>query len=204
MSEAGKGVTREDVIKLRDLLERDALVRGDIPLSSGIQSSYYFDAKRVTLEPEGERLLGNILEAIIRGYGAEAVGGLMIGATPIADAISMPRFIVRDDRKGHGTGERIAAAQSIRGANSDLRRGLRVAIVDDVVTTGRSIQKAIEAVKANGCEVAVVVALIERPEGETERELGSKYNYIPLFASDEKGKLSLTAQAEELTKSLVV
>ncbi len=202
MSEAGKGVTREDLLELKGLLEQNALIRRDLELSSGIPSRYYFDAKRVTLETAGKILLPRVLEGIVRGYGAEAVGGLQIGAVPIADHILMPSFIVRDEKKGHGTKEKIAAAYSIRGAHSDLREGLRVAIVDDVVTTGKSILEAIRSVEASGAEVVVVLVLIRRPEGDADKKLG-RYNYISLFESDNKGNLSLTAEAERLISSPV-
>ncbi len=127
-----------------------------------------------------------------------------IGAVPIACALPFPSFIVRDEKKGHGTRERIAAAYSIRGAEGELRSGLRVAIVDDVVTTGDSIVRAIKAVQACDCEVVAVVALVTRPERGAAVELRSRYNYISLFESDEEGNLSLTAEAEALTRSPVV
>ncbi len=204
MIEAGKGVTREDLLELKELLEHYALLRGDFVLSSGTRSKYYFDGKGVTLEPDVKRLIALVLDPIVRESRAEAVGGLEIGAVPIACALPFPSFIVRDEKKGHGTRERIAAAYSIRGAEGELRSGLRVAIVDDVVTTGDSIVRAIEAVQACDCEVVAVVALVTRPERGAAVELRSRYNYISLFESDEEGNLSLTAEAEALTRSPVV
>ena len=122
MSEQGEGVTVEAVTRLRVLLERHACLRGDFVLSSGLKSKYYFDSKPVTLSPDGRALIGRIFEPIVREAGAEAVGGLVIGAVPISDAIELPSFIVREEKKGHGTKERIAASYSIRGAHGDLRR----------------------------------------------------------------------------------
>src|SRR3990172_8698758 len=162
MSEARRGVTREDVAELQSLLERHARLKGDFVLSSGLKSKFYFDSKPVTLSPDGRALVGRVIEPILQELGAQAVGGLELGAVPISDAIALPSFIVRDEKKGHGTKERIAAAYSIRGVQGDLRSGCRVAIVDDVVTTGDSIQRAINAVEASSCEIVAVVALVTR------------------------------------------
>lgn len=203
MSEAGKGVTREDVAEFKLLLERHARLFGEFDLSSGLKSKYYFDGKGVTLSPDGRTLIGRLLEPIVHDVGAEAIGGLEVGAVPIADALSLPSFIVRDKKKGHGTKEKIAASYSIRGAESELRSGLRVAIVDDVVTTGDSIVRAIEAVRACDCDVVVVVALVTRPERDAAAKLRSICNYISLFECDTEGTLSLTSEAEKLISSPV-
>ncbi len=203
MSEAGKGVTREDLVELKGLLKQHALLRDDFELSSGTKSKYYFDGKGVTLEPAVKRLIALVLDPIVRESRAEAVGGLEIGAVPIACALPFPSFIVRDKKKGHGTREKIAAAYSIRGAESELRPGLRVAIVDDVVTSGASIVRAIEAVRACDCEVAVVVALVTRPEQDAAVKMRSMCNYISLFECDTEGTLSLTTEAEKLISSPV-
>ena len=203
MSEQDVGATVEAVTRLRVLLEQHACLRGDFILSSGLKSKYYFDSKPVTLSPDGRALIGRILEPIVRDAGADAVGGLVIGAVPISDAIELPSFIVRDEKKGHGTKERIAASYSIRGSHSDLRPGLRVVIVDDVVTTGRSIKRAINAVKASGCQVVAVVVLVTRPEANAAEDLGKNYRYISLFECDTEGKLSLTTEAEKLISSPV-
>ena len=203
MSEARRGVTREDVAELQSLLERHARLKGDFVLSSGLQSKFYFDSKPVTLSPDGRALVGRVIEPILQEMGAEAVGGLEIGAVPISDAITLPSFIVRDEKKGHGTKEKIAASYSIRDRERGIRAGTRVAIVDDVVTTGASIQQAIDAVKASGCVVVAVVALVTRPEANAAQVLGAKYDYISLFDCDIEGNLTLSARVQEIIGTAV-
>ena len=212
MRELGPGVTSEDVAELQSLLERHARLKDDFVLSSGLHSKFYFDSKPVTLSPDGNALVGRILERVVSAVGAEAVGGLQIGAIPIADAISresfetgshIPAFVVRDEKKGHGTKEKIAASYSIRDRERGIRAGTRIAIVDDVVTTGDSIQGAIDAVKASGCVVVAVVALVTRPEANAAQVLGARYDYISLFDCDIEGNLTLSARVQEIIGTAV-
>ena len=221
MSEGRQGTTRDDVEALRCLLERHARLVGDFELSSGVKSRFYFDGKRVTLSPRGSALVGRILEPIVAATGAGAVGGLAIGADPIALAVAVesdrtgtniPAFIVRPEKKGHGTRDAITSSFPVRESHADsethhiqlIRPGLRVVVVDDVVTTGASIQKAIDVLKEAGCEVEAVVTLVTRPEGgETAQALRRDYRYISLYECDEEGNLATTSEAEALFRSAV-
>jgi len=194
----GLGVRTEDVAALQTLLESHALLRREqeFKLSSGRQSKYYFNAKPVTLSAEGLELVGRTMGPFALRVGADAVGGLEIGAIPIALAIAawsrqaateIPAFIVRDAQKRHGTEELIAESY-LWGEP----RNSRVVIVDDVVTTGKSVQQAIDAVVGNGCEVLSVVTLVTRPEeggvGEMRRRFSE--NYISIFECDMEGNLN--------------
>lgn len=133
-------------------------------LTSGKTSPYYFDCKRTTLEPEGAFLIGEILCDMVWNVPLAGVGGLTLGADPMASALMhsawrrgrrIPQFIVRKEPKKHGT------AQWIEG---NVQPGDRVLIVDDVVTTGGSVIKSIERAKEAGLIVQEVILLVDREE----------------------------------------
>ena len=159
--------TRDRLFSL--LAERSAR-RGQFTLASGRESTLYIDARLTTMSPEGLSLIGPIaLEALHRAsWMVDAVGGLTLGADPISYAISyasagssMPlrAFTVRKEAKAHGTGKLI---------EGPFRAGDRVAVIEDVITTGGSALKAIEAVQAGGGLVVGVLALVDREEGGRE------------------------------------
>ncbi len=151
--------------RLIELMRRDALQVGEFTLASGRTSKFYVDARKVTLSSEGiELIVDAIVDDIIDDYEAvSAIGGPTIGADPIVGAViqatNLDGFIVRKATKDHGTGNLI---------EGPLKPGSTVAIVDDVVTTGRSILRAVDAVEAIGCKVAVVIAVLDRLEGAVE------------------------------------
>ena len=192
-------VTRQDIYELRDSMRRFCFQYGDFTLASGLRSKYYYNGKRAVLRPSVARLIGRIVLQLVEEAGAEAVGGLEIGSIPIADSVGaasleagrgIPGFIVRKEAKQHGTREQVAEAAPDHGEHL-LTPGRKVAIVDDVITTGGSIEKAIEVVEALGCQVVLVVALVERHErgshGGPLRDQG--YNFRRLFYTDEEGHL---------------
>lgn len=140
-------------------------------LASGRTSNYYFNCKPTTLDPEGMNLIGEILFAMLADSSATASGGLTLGADPLANALSVisfqkgrpiKSFIVRKDVKDHGTKSAI---------EGDVQAGERVAVLDDVITTGGSTITAIERIQAAGLVVDRVIALIDREEGGKENIL---------------------------------
>lgn len=152
--------------ELLALLAEKSFKLGQFKLSSGGTSDYYVDCRTTTLDARGARLVGEVVldEIRSRGWHAEAIGGLTLGADPIAVAaavVSSERgtplnaFLVRKAEKQHGTGQRIEGFR---------RAGARVVIVDDVCTTGASTIQAIEAARAFGFEIAGVLCLLEREE----------------------------------------
>ena len=170
--------------RLLDLLARRSARRGQFTLASGKQSTLYIDARLTTMSPEGLTLIGPLALDAIRGAGwdVQSVGGLTLGADPISYAISyasaltadgtagapppLRAFTVRKEAKGHGTGKLVEGT---------FEPGDRVAVIEDVITTGGSALKAIAALRAAGGTVAGVLALVDREEGgrETiEREAG--------------------------------
>jgi orotate phosphoribosyltransferase len=166
--------TRDQDTRARDrllalLAERSAR-RGQFTLASGRYSTLYIDARLTTMSPEGLALIGPLGLAAVRdaGWDVDAVGGLTLGADPIAYAISyasaeagtpLRAFTVRKEAKAHGTGRLI---------EGPFRGGDRVAVVEDVITTGGSALRAAEAVRAAGGTVAGVLALVDREEGGRE------------------------------------
>jgi len=148
--------------ELLRLLATKSFRLGDFKLSSGGTSDYYIDCRTTTLDARGAPLTGQVfLEEIrARGWDAEAIGGLTMGADPIVVAVavtsgSLNGFLVRKAEKHHGTGQRIEGFRET---------GARVVIVDDVCTTGASTVQAIEVAREFGFEVVGAMCLVEREE----------------------------------------
>lgn len=170
-------------------LERGALKYGEFTLSSGKKSPYYFDGRLLSLDPEGAYLIGKALIPLLKETGIQAIGGPTLGADPIVAAVALasyledypiPGFIVRQDTKAYGT------KQNVEGP---LASGTRVAIVDDVCTTGASLFRAIEAAEAHGCTVARVIAILDRVQGGSE-ELGRRgYDFVTLLKASPDGQV---------------
>lgn len=163
-------MSSQDKQALITLLAKRSARRGSFTLSSGKQSSLYIDARLTTMSPEGLSLIGPLGLRALHGarWSVSAVGGLTLGADPIAYAISyasaqtpepIRAFTVRKEAKAHGTGKLI---------EGPFEQGDRVAIVEDVITTGGSAARAAEAVRAAGGEVVGVLALVDRQEGGRE------------------------------------
>lgn len=167
---------------VRERAFRDGL---DITLASGKRSTFYINGKTITLEPEGLYLFARLLLIELRKLPeVTAVGGLTMGADPIASAICalsfaegrpMPAFLVRKEAKGHGTGSRI---------EGDLKKGQKVAIIEDTITTGGSARRAIEAVREVGAIPVVVYALADR-EDEDGAGFRREFDVRPLFSLKE-------------------
>lgn len=173
--------------QLRELLLERSVRRGDFVLASGRRSSYYIDARLTTLSGAGQVLIGDAgLEALAEaGWRPDAVGGLTLGADPVACAIAhaawaqglaIEAFSVRREAKAHGTAKQI---------EGPLQAGMTVVIVEDVVTTGESAARAARAVEAIGCRVLGVVALVDREEGGARRLQEDGYTLRSLFTASE-------------------
>ena len=170
-------------------LERGAIRYGDFTLSSGKKSSYYFDGRLLSLDPEGAHLIGNALLPLLVDAGVEAVGGPTLGADPIVAAAAMaswqqgaplPAFIVRKEAKGYGMGQMI---------EGPLPERSTVAIVDDACTTGGSLFHAIDAAEEAGCTVGLVLALLDRNEGGSDAIRERGYRFETLLTAGEDGRI---------------
>jgi len=153
--------------RLRDLLRERSVTRGDFTLASGRRSNFYIDARRTTMSGEGLAVIGALaLERLAaRGWAPQLVGGLTLGADPVAYAIaaaarglgrSLDAFTVRKQAKTHGAAKRIEGC---------FAAGSTVVVVEDVITTGQSAREAIAAVEAEGGRVLGVLAVVDREEG---------------------------------------
>ena len=172
---------------VRLLAERSAR-RGNFTLASGRQSTLYIDARLTTMSPEGQRLIGRVGLQTIRdaGWAADAVGGLTLGADPIAYAIchasassppSLRAFTVRKEAKTHGTGKQV---------EGPVAAGDRVVVVEDVITTGQSATRAVDALRQFGAIPVAILALVDRQEGGREQleQLG-----LPVHALTTAGEI---------------
>ena len=184
---------------LRDVLARQSIRRGQFTLASGATSKYYCDTKATTLSPEGARLVGEVLFELVKDEGVEAVGGLAIGATFIATAVALVSaqrgqpiygFVVREGKKDHGMQKSVEESFHPDGKPL-LSPGRRVAVVEDVVTQGGSVLKAIDAVQERGCEIVKVIALVDRNAGGDKKILERGLAYTYLFRTDTDGNLLL-------------
>lgn len=158
--------------RLLTLLRRLSYEERDVILASGKRSNFYIDCRQTVLTAEGHFLTGWLMNALLRRDApeVEAVGGPTLGADPISSATSLmshlagrplPAFYIRKEPKGHGTGQWVEGTKS-------LRPGMKVAILEDVVTTGGSTLKAVEKATEAGLSVIRAVALVDRLEGGRE------------------------------------
>jgi orotate phosphoribosyltransferase len=175
--------------KLLTTLAHKSFRLGEFKLSSGGTSDYYIDCRTTTLDAKGSRLTGEVfLEEIRnRGWNAQAIGGLTMGADPIVVAVSVVSgelngFLVRKAEKQHGTGQRIEGFRE---------KGARVVIVDDVCTTGASTVQAIEAAREFGFEIVGVMCLVEREEAKGRpgvEKAAAPAQFVSIFTANDVRK----------------
>lgn len=170
---------------LLELLRERSLRRGDFVLASGAHSHYYIDARPTTMSSAGQHLIGRLglAELDRRGWTASAVGGLTLGADPVAYAIAhasalagrrIDAFTVRKQAKAHGTGRRV---------EGNLGKSDAAVVVEDVMTSGKSALEAIEAVQAEGARVLGVLTVVDREAGGAERLTAEGIAVAALFTA---------------------
>lgn len=175
--------------ELIQFIRKQSYREGDFTLVSGKRSDFYIDLKATTLHPKGADLIGRLAAAIIRekGLGVKAVGGLTLGADPIATAVSLacyregmelPAFIVRKEPKTHGTSQYVEGTEN-------LLSGAEVMVLEDVVTTGGSGMKAVDRLRAQGYRPTVVLTVVDRGEGGKEAFEKAGLPLISLATIDE-------------------
>jgi len=170
--------------RLLAILKTLSYEEGDFILASGKRSSYYIDAKETTLNPEGMFLVGKLMYAMTREIpGIEAVGGVSIGGDPLVCSVvlesynkkdTLAGFFIRKEPKGHGTNRWVEGGKN-------LKAGMNVVILEDVVTTGGSSLKAIEATEKEGYKVKGVVAILDRLEGGKDTIESRGYLFKSIF-----------------------
>ena len=168
--------------RLREILLKKSVVSDrEFTLASGKTSNFYCDARITTLDPEGATLCGRIFLQMLGDFSVDTVGGYSIGADPIVTAIAvlsylqnrpLPAFIIRKEEKTHG------ARKMIEG---NFHTGDRVALFDDVITSGGSIIKGVRQVEAQGGKVEVIMAVLDREEGGRETIESQGYRFMSIF-----------------------
>ena len=158
--------------RLAEIIRKRSFGRGEITLASGRKSDFYFNLKPTMLDPEGAALLAELTYEALKDDNLDFVGGLEMGAVPLAGAIAqlswlkghpIAAFFVRKKPKEHG------ARLAVEGlAKGESLQGKRIVIVEDVTTTGGSALKAVEAVREAGGEIVLVFTMVDRDEGATE------------------------------------
>jgi orotate phosphoribosyltransferase len=184
--------------ELLRLLATKSFRLGEFKLASGRTSDYYIDCRTTTLDARGAQLTGEVfLEEIrARGWNAQAIGGLTMGADPIVVAVAvtsgtMHGFLVRKAEKQHGMGQRIEGFQ---------QRGAPVVIVDDVCTTGSSTIQAIEAAREFGFEIVGVMCLVEREEAGGRPDVekaAAPASFVTVFTANDVKKEHLAVGARQ-------
>lgn len=163
---------RED---LRQQIIDKAVVHGRVTLSSGREADYYVDLRRVTLDAEAAPLIGRVMRDLTSDWAYDAVGGLTLGADPVATAMlhasaaagaPVDAFVVRKEGKAHGLQRRIEGPDVA---------GRRVLAIEDTSTTGSSVLTAVEALREAGAEVVGVAVIVDRGAGDKVREAGLEY-----------------------------
>jgi orotate phosphoribosyltransferase len=157
---------------LRKLIHELAIVRGRVTLSSGAEADWYVDLRRLTLHHDGAPLVGQVMLDLVGDWDFAAVGGLTLGADPVAMAMlhtatghgrQLDAFVVRKDAKAHGLQRRIEGPDVA---------GRRVLAVEDTSTTGRSVLTAVEALREVGAQVVGAAVIVDRGAGEAVRSTG--------------------------------
>ena len=172
---------------LRDQITNKALVHGEVTLSSGRTADYYVDLRRITLDAEAAPLVGPIMLELTAGLDFDAVGGLTLGADPVAAAMlhaaaargrRLDSFVVRKEGKAHGLQRRIEGPPV---------EGRRVLAVDDTSTTGGSVLTAVAALREAGAEVVAVAVIVDRDTGAREQVEAAGLRYLFAFSAADLG-----------------
>jgi len=188
---------KEIAYRKRAFLQSDSPI---YPLSSGKMSDHYFEGKRITLSSEGARHVATMVLEEIEDLNVDAIGGLVIGAALIVSSVAaiaaergkqVDTFIVREQPKGHGTQRKVEGY---------LQEGWRVAIVDDVITSGESVLKAVKAVEDLNCEVVKVIALVDRHEGGSDLLRKKGYSFQQFLNLKPSGEVTIGEPTEAASR----
>ena len=178
---------QESKTRLAKLLLELSYIEKEVTLTSGRKSTYYFDCKQTALHPEGSYLIGRLFLDLLKGRGLDGVGGMTLGADPLVSSVTvlshidkcpLPGFIVRKQAKGHGTNQFLEVL-------ANFAPGAKVAVLEDVVTTGGTLVKACERVRDAGLTVATVVCVLDREEGGRENLAQAGFTLESIFTRED-------------------
>jgi orotate phosphoribosyltransferase len=176
-----------DTTALIEQIKTLAVVRGKVTLSSGQTADYYIDLRRVTLDGTAAPIVGRVMRSLVADWDFAAVGGLTLGADPVATAMlhaaaaagaRLDAFVVRKQGKAHGLQQRIEGAPVA---------GRRVLAVEDTSTTGASVLTAVEALREAGAEVIGVATIVDRNTGAQEAVEAAGLPYRAAISTSELG-----------------
>ena len=177
----------DDRALVLDQIRRHAVVHGTVTLASGREADYYVDLRRITLRAEAAPAIGRLMLHLTSDLEFDAVGGLTLGADPVAAAMlhaaaaqgrNLDTFVVRKSEKQHGLQRRIEGPDV---------QGRRVLAVEDTSTTGGSVLTAVEALRDAGAEVVAVAVIVDRGTGAAVRIADSGLGYRSLYDLDDLG-----------------
>jgi orotate phosphoribosyltransferase len=174
--------------KLFEAIKAKSFAKRKIKLASGRESNFYFDMKPTMFDPEGSNLLADIVLHRLDGLSIDYIGGLAVGAVPLISTMVMlsyqrkkplPGFFVRQEVKDHGT------RRKIEGTETESLAGSRVVILDDVTTSGGSAMIAVDAAKAAGASIVLVLSIVDREEGAASTFAKAGVPFESLFKAHE-------------------
>ena len=171
--------------RLLAIIKQKSLLRGTFKLASGATSDYYLDLKPTSFDPEGAALIAEIVGGmLVKDTDVDAIGGLELGAVPIVAAVCarsatarpINGFVVRKEKKGHGTDQKI---------DGNFKPNSTVVLIEDVTTKGGSVMQAVRAVRAQGAVVKKIITIVDRDEGATEALEREGIALVPVFTKSE-------------------
>jgi orotate phosphoribosyltransferase len=185
-----RDTTRHDYrAELFELIRTRSFGRGKIMLTSGRESDYYIDMRPTTVHPAGATCVGELIVDALEGIAVDFVGGLEMGAVPVATAVAIAShrrgrdigaFFVRKKPKDHG------AKKLVEGLpKGETLRGKNVVVVEDVTTTGGSSMQAVAALREEGANIVLVLTIVDRLEGAAETFAAEKLEFRALYTADE-------------------
>ncbi|NJE85319.1 orotate phosphoribosyltransferase [Thermococcus sp. CX2] len=170
---------KDELIEL--IFQEEAILFGHFVLTSGKESDYYINVKKLITNPKALKLIARLMKSRVEEMGLEfdRIAGPELGAVPIATALALetdkPLIIVRKKKKEHGTGKQI---------EGEINPGDRILLVEDVTTTGGSVLRAAEILEKQGAEVVAISVVVDREEGAKEK-IEEKYTFLPLVSVSE-------------------
>ena len=175
--------------ELFELIRTRSFGRGKIMLTSGRESDYYIDMRPTTVHPAGATCVGELIVDALEGIAVDFVGGLEMGAVPVATAVAiashrrdgnLQAFFVRKKPKDHG------AKKLVEGLpKGETLRGKNVVVVEDVTTTGGSSMQAVAALREEGANIVLVLTIVDRLEGAKENFAAEGLKFVALYTADE-------------------
>lgn len=187
MMELSTEILSKDKVRLKELIKERALTFGEITLASGGMSTFFFDMKMVSMNPEGSNLISDILLEILKSEDVDYIGGLESGAIPIVSSLCTKSWINERPISGFFVRKKPKERGTKKWIEGNLEENSRVILLDDVTTKGGSVLKAVERVREKNCKVDKVITIVDRLAGAKENLKSQDIELIALFTKDDFG-----------------